>query len=269
MKAARWGLIVLLAQLGFIVPVQAATLGDLGLSESQARALEIWLKGPVISPGISFGSPVGFGLDFGELAASIGGSTLPESQQDSVGSADGSMALAFGLGDAQRFAGLETTINLISLREGFAEDGNFGVKLHTAISRYRIGFAVGVEGVEGWGAADDQDRNVYGVVTKFFNLMPNRLENPVPMSINVGVGNGRFRDLDADGVGVFGGIAVLPHPQFSIIADWTGRDLNAGVSVVPVVLWPFIVTVGAVNLTEQDDQSVEFAAGIGYRFTFN
>jgi len=53
-----------------------------------------------------------------------------------------------------------------------------------------------------------------------------------------------------------------------LIADHTGRDLNAGVSVVPFNRFPMSLTVGVTNLLEQDgfSRAVIGSAGFGLKF---
>ena len=66
---------------------------------------------------------------------------------------------------------------------------------------------------------------------------------------------------------MFGGLAFSPIEMLSLIADWTGRDLNLGVSVVPARQIPLVISLGAINVTEEY-QEVLFAGSIGYSFNF-
>lgn len=249
----------------------AASLADLGLSEAQAEALLKRLNAPKSSPGIAFGSPVGFGLSWGQIGVGVGGATNDNPNVDDY---DGSAAVSIGLGDANKWVGLEANVNIISLNDNgpnsaFGEDGSVNLKLHTTLPG-QAAFAVGVQNIGRWGAAaDDPDSSssVYAAVTKIYNLSSNPL-SPLPLSVNIGVGDGRFQNNGNDGASVFGGIAIIPHQKFSIITDWTGQDLNAGVSIAPFHNYALTITLGAVNLVERLDRPTEFAGGIGYSFKF-
>ena len=242
------------------------TPADLGLTEAQIRDLVRSALPPAASPGISMGSPVGFGASWGNAGIGIGGATAERLSPD----VDGSAGVVFGLGDATKTVGLETTLNIISLTDnapgsGVGEDGNFGVKLHKTL-KPDLAVSVGAENVLPWGAADDIDSSYYVAVTKFLVLGG---DNPSSaLALNVGVGEGRFDYDGNDDVGAFGSIAWIPSEKYSLIADWTGRDWNAGVSLAPLHDVPLTITLGAINLSERLGQDIEFSGGVGYGFSF-
>jgi hypothetical protein len=251
---------------GLATAVNAAHAGDVrdvGLSLPQIRALNAQLTAPITSPGIAFGSPVAFGANFGQVFGGIGGEVLPKAAATSV---DGSAFLGFGLGDAERYVGLEAAATIISIKDDTGEDGDWNFKVHRVLPD-RTGIAVGVEATQGWGLAETRDESYYGVVTHVLDLAPDMPKAPVTLAINVGVGNERFVDPGEDGVNVFGSVALMATRQMSTILDWTGRDLNAAISVVPIRRWPIVLTVGATNMTERFRTS-EFAGGIGFTHSF-
>ena len=175
------------------------------------------------------------------------------------------------MGNAKKWVGLEANVNIISLNDNgpnssFGEDGSVNLKLHTTLPG-QAAFAVGVQNIGRWGAAEVTSSSVYAAVTKIFNLSSDPL-SPLRLSVNLGVGDGRFQNNARDGASVFGGIAIIPHEKFSIITDWTGQDLNAGVSIAPFRNYALTVTLGAVNLVERLSRPTEFAGGIGYSFKF-
>lgn len=242
----------------------AATVSDLGLSLEQIRTLNAQLTAPITAPGVAFGSPVAYGASWRQAFVGVGGQTIPPGSDEDV---DGSMIVGFGLGDPERYVGLELSSTIISLQDDFGEDGNFNAKLHRALP-WRASVAVGVQEFEGWGAAQNTQESVYGVYTQSFELAPGNPRHPVPLIVNVGVGDERFTDPGENGVNVFGSIAVHPHRQLSLIVDYTGRDTNAGVSFVPFRRTPLVVTLGAINLGERFGNDVEFAGGVGYLYQF-
>lgn len=247
----------------------AISLDQLNLPESVMQQLRDQLTAPKGAPGIAFGSPVAFGAQWGDLYAGIGGQTLPEKTAKGR-DVDGSLALGFGLGNASKSIGLDTTIGVISLEDEFAEDGNVSFKLHAALPN-QSAFAIGIENTARWGAGENGKSSVYAVYSKLWG--PTLFGKKRPLATSVGVGSQRFVDVDdagkKEGMGVFASTALQVNRRVSTILDWTGVDLNAGVSVVPFRTIPVTITVGAINLTENNDVDVEFSGGIGYSYNFN
>ncbi len=241
---------------------RAATLADLGLSLEQIRSLNAQMTAPIAAPGIAFGSPTGFGAGWGQAFAGIGGQTVPTGP-DGV---DGSALLGFGMGDPRRVFGVEASMNIISLQDNFADDGNWNFKVHRAL-RHRAAVAIGVEDASAWGAAQDRDSSSYVVYTQAVDLSPATPKLPLTVTYNVGVGNHRFADPDTGGAGAFGSASLAWHRQGSFIVDWNGRDLGFAVSIVPFYRMPLVLTAGFTNLTERYGDT-ESAAGIGYLYQF-
>jgi hypothetical protein len=240
---------------------QANSITDLGLSAEQVRALNAQLTAPVASPGIAFGSPTAFGAGWGQAFAGIGGQTVDEPNSE----VDGSALLGLGFGDPNRYLALEAAMNIISLRDSFADDGSWGFKIHHTFAD-RSAFAVGVADVGGWGDATDTDSSTYAAYSKAIDLAPQTPKRPLTLAYNVGIGTERFADPDQD-VGVFGSVALSWHRQSSVIADFDGRDLGIGVSAVPFYRIPLVVSAGFINLTERFDD-LQFAGGVGYLHSF-
>lgn len=239
----------------------AGTVADLGLSVEQIRALNAQLTAPVAAPGIAFGSPTAFGAGWGQVFAGIGGQTLSNAQDE----LDGSALLGAGFGDPRRGLGLEVAMNVISLQEGLGEDGNWNLKLHRTLP-WRAALAVGIEDTGGWGAAKDTESSSYAAYSQVIDLAPDSPKRPLSLAFTLGVGDERFADPDS-GMGVFGAVSLALHRQGSVIADWTGRDLNLGASVAPFYRIPLVVTIGFINLTERYED-IEFAGGVGYLHQF-
>jgi len=244
-------------------PAQAINVNEIGLSADQIRSLNAQLTSPAAAPGIAFGSPVAYGADWGQLFGGLGGQTLPAGAQDSL---DGSALLGLGLGDSS-VVGVELSATVISVKESFGEDGAFNGKIHRALGN-RSAIAIGVENTAGWGAAGDVDGSIYAVYTQAIDLAPNRARAPMPLVFSVGFGDERFVDPGRDSIGLFGSVSVHPHRQLSAIADYTGRDLNLALSIVPVRTWPVVLTAGMINMRERLGQESEFAGGIGFLHQF-
>lgn len=225
-----------------------ATFASAGVQPTQTKA----------SPAVAFGSPIGFGLNGGQLAVGIGGQTTDAPGANHF---DGSMGVAAGLGNSAESLGFELTANLISLRDNFGEDGSFNAKIHHMLNA-TTSVAVGAESFGGWGDARDSRTSAYAAVTTVVNP-------GLPVVLNLGAGTNRFAsNNETNSTGVFGSIAVIPTDRLSFVVDYTGIDTNAAVSVVPVASLPITLTLGYVNLQEQEGLSREFAGGLGYLYRF-
>lgn len=242
---------------------QAATLEDFGLSGEESALIQGKLRSPSASPGIAFGSPIGFGTGYTEFFAGVGGQTMPDTAPDSV---DGSASAGVGIGNPFKWLAVEVSTTIISLQDSFGSDGNLNAKLHYVLPG-RIGVAVGVENAAPWGDADGTDPSYYFAATKSFDVFPAHLSTPLRLSLNAGVGDNRFaKPEDPDSIGGFGSVALSYNQRISLIADWTGRDANAGISMLPFGGIPLVLTVGVINLTERYGVETQFAGGIGYTF---
>src|SRR3546814_8068600 len=86
----------------------------------------------------------------------------------------GAAAIVFGLGDAEKYAGLEVAAVSGALfgshgsKDSFGESGSIGLKLHTNVPGYAA-FAVGVDGTGRWGSKSythASSSSVYAVATQ-------------------------------------------------------------------------------------------------------
>ena len=239
----------------------AGSVTDLGLSLEQVRALNAQLTAPIAAPGIAFGSPTGFGANWGQAYAGIGGQTASNSED----SLDGSALLGAGLGDSRRFLGLDATMNIISLQEGFAKDGSWGFKLHHTFP-FRAAFAIGVDDTGGWGDAQQTKSSSYIAYTQVIDLAADSPKRPLSLALNLGAGRERYAE-PGDSTGFFGSAALAVHRQGSVIVDYHRGDFSLGASAVPFYRMPIVISIGLINLTEEH-ADMEFAAGVGYLYHF-
>lgn len=252
-----------------LAPVGSAvaqpSLDSLGLSGDAERAIRALLTRPASTPGASFGSPIAFGANLGDVFVGIGGTeTLPSNNVDDY---DGGAVVGFGLGDAKRAIASEITVGIISIQDDFGEDGNVGIKVHSMISD-TVSVAVGAENLGRWGQAEGTQSSHYFALGKAWQLRPSVPSNPLTLITNIGVGDNRFDDFGESDTGVFGSAALYFTRQVGGIVDWTGRQLNAGVSFVPFRNFPMNVTLGAANVTEENNQDVQFSGSVGFSFNF-
>lgn len=209
-------------------------------------------------------APVAFGAGWGGVGIGVYGQSIDYSPNEDY---DGSAGIAFGLGNPDKYVGLETVVSTSSLTgasgDDFGEAGSVGLKLHTNLPGH-ASFAVGVTGTGRWGNAQPGNTSsVYAVGTKFF-----RLGNTVGLVANLGLGDNLYQEPGKSGANVLGSLALYISPRVSIIGEYTGRFANAAVSAAPFRSLPLTVTLGAVNLGESHGFDTEFAGSVGLGFSF-
>lgn len=259
-----------------------AVAAALVTANAQGAAISVPQSAPNSYAGATFGSPMAFGADWGTVGIGVFGQTLPDSfngtKVDNDEDVDGSAALVFGLGDADKYVGLETAIVTTSLTgsgdltgnddsDEFGESGGLSFKLHTNVPG-GAALAIGVIGTGRWGEAEDNNESsVYANATKVFSIDTGSRKHA--LVANIGVGDGSFTSgFNDDGVNVFGSLAFYITRQFSLIADHTGRFTNLAASAAPIRGIPLVVTVGAVNVGERFDSDVEFGGTLAYTLSF-
>ncbi|MFQ3679725.1 MAG: hypothetical protein SNJ60_04365 [Pseudanabaenaceae cyanobacterium] len=231
-------------------------------------------RGQKFFPSFTAGSPSAFGASWGDVFAGL--SLIDRSSP--VGSptdkADGSIALGFGMGDAAGLAGLEVVYNIISLTPSrFAANGNFDFKLHKSFPDLWA-VALGWENAINYGPdAGGTPSSVYGSASKLLVLQPDNLENPMLLGLTLGAGGGRFRPFAdqinrVSSVGIFAAAGLQVLPNLSVILDWTGQNLNAGVSYVPFRNVPFYVNATAVDVAGSTDFGTRYSIGFGIGYNF-
>lgn len=260
----------------------AASAATYQLTDAQKRAIVAMLTAPKASPGTALTVPSGFGAANGQVYVAIGGTTTEKTatQKDGL---DGSASVGVGLGDASEFLALELQANIISLTDNapgsdFGEEGSFSVKLSRNVGAASA-ISVGAENVSTWGDSLDGTKASGYIAFTTLKSLSNNPVNPLTLSVTVGAGTERFQDKD-NGVrdsdaGLFGSVALAVHRQVSLIADYNGNYVNAGVSIVPLRSHPLTVTLSAVNVNDVSSADggtstgdTEFGGSLGYSWNF-
>jgi len=183
---------------------------------------------------------------------------------------DGALAFGFGLGNPVDRLGVEVAITSFSTeRSGYFNRTQASFKVHRLVGD---GWSVAA----GWesavvlsGDGGDGGDSRFAVVSRTIRL--NEASRPLnSLTLSAGVGNGRFRTESAifegrSTVGVFGGGSLRVLPWASVIAEWTGQDVGAGVSLAPLARFPLILNVGLADLTGTagDGARLTASGGIG------
>lgn len=221
------------------------------------------------APGITLGTPSGFGADYGDAFAGAGF----QSETRRRDRPDGGAVVGFGIGDAATAVGVETALSLFGTFRSCCR-GGVSVKVHRLLPG-RSSVAVGIENGAVWGEAigseegTDAGTSLYAAGSRIFQLRPQATDPFSMLTLTVGVGNGRFRResdiLDGvERVNVFGSASLRMFRSLAAIGNWTGQDLVAGLSWVPTSEWPLVITPAVADLTT----SPRFVLGVGVGFDY-
>jgi hypothetical protein len=232
--------------------------------------LEMAARGARAAPGITLGTPSGYGADWGDAMLGFGFQATTRLHDRP----DGVVTFAFGLGDARKYAGLELAASSYGTARTCCR-GGLSLKLHRELP-WDMGLAVGWENGAVWGGFDpdpaeetDAGSSVYGVVSKVVHLRPGAADPYRTLTFTLGAGNGRFRTeddiiADRETANVFGGVSLRMSRGTSVVADWTGQDLVAGFSFLPFRDIAFVVLPGVADITTK----ARFIIGAGYGFDY-
>jgi len=227
------------------------------------------------APGVSTASPLAFGPNFGDVF--FGGGYQGKTRNG--GGDDGSLSGGFGLGNAQTAIGLEVVlVSASTVRSGLFERTMMALKAHKALPG-NAGIAFGIEGIELNGESG-ADPNWYAVASRVVALRDGG-NDATPFSqatLNIGVGNGRFcateevatdifttKDCSAN---VFASVGLRANKYIGLIGDYTGQDINLGLSLAPFPKFPIVFTPALVDVAGMANKEMRFTlgAGIGMRF---
>jgi hypothetical protein len=256
---------------------EQSTMGD---STTTATAATSSQRRYRVGPSTTFYTPSGFGLRRRQavLWALYQADTRNSSEDD------GSIGATVGLGNPDRL-GLDVGVNFLSLfggrgdDAGFGERGSFNFKLHRRI-RPDLSVAVGVRNTLIWDGSDSPTR-YYAVASKVFSLKPNYRDSFSRLYASLGIErssvgsqNDPFRReaqsvIDEFGrTNVFGSLAVKLAEPVNAFVEWSGEDLNAGVSFVPFRNVPLVVTPAIVDITGKASDDARFNLAVAYLFNF-
>jgi hypothetical protein len=262
----------LLAAASLALPASAQDPRE-NLRLPQPPGIEVPARGRFTAPAAAIGIPTGFGADFGDvfLGAGMQARTRYSEKMDGGGVA------GLGLGDARRYFGVELAAAQFGTMRSCCR-GGLSFKVHRMLPG-AASVAVGWENAVGWGhlagAEDgpftDAGTSVYAVASK---LVPLGSDPGAPFGsivTTLGVGTGRFRSEGdiLDGrktANLFGGVAMRVAEPMSVVASWTGQDVNTGISLIPIRSLPVVLSVGAADVSTQP--RAIFGVGLGFAYPY-
>ncbi len=214
------------------------------------------------SPGSSSNTPTAYGGSWGSVGVGLSYQERTRYTDES----DGSSGLVVSFGDSRSAVGLDVGVGFLDLSD-FGDRGSFSLKVHRQLPQ-EFAVAVGLENALIWGFSDS-DTSVYGVVSKRFRLQESSQDPFSRLNLSVGIGNGRFRSEDdvqndEGSVGLFGSVAIQVISPVSVFTEWTGQDLNVGMSVLPFRDLSLVITPTLSDITGTAGDGTRFTLGVGY-----
>lgn len=250
-----------------IEPTTSDSLEDLRSQYLLLIPEDMLMKVVAVSvPGSTVGTPTAFGAEWRDVYAGM----TYQHRIRFADAQDGAIAIGFGIGNSRKYVGLDIAYTNYDLVGDTFQDGSVSVKLHKRLPR-DLGLAIGIENIVEHGN-NDSGTSLYGIATKIFRFRESTTQPFSMMTLSVGAGNGRFR-TESDvlegkkTVGVFGSVGIRIVRPLAFIADWTGQDLNLGLSIAPLRKHPLIITGALADVTGSAGDGSRFVLGVGYGFS--
>ena len=224
--------------------------------------------GEGIRPSVTISTPTAFGAGWGQVYAGL-------SYQDRLRYSDwhdGIITVGAGAGNPARTVGLAATVHLLDTYTDFGKDRSLSLKLHRRLP-YRSAIAVGYENI--WHTRGTDGGDSHYVVAS--TVVPLRSDPGAPlglMVVSAGLGDDRFlaeeRFARAEGgVNAFGSLAVRFLRSVNGLVNWTGQDLNLGLSIAPHRALPIVFTPAVLDVTGRAGDgarvAVSVSAGVNLR----
>jgi hypothetical protein len=222
-------------------------------------------SGRRLQPGLTLNTPTAFGPGWGHVYAGV-------SYQDRIRYSDwhdGILAAGAGFGNPARTVGLSATVSLLDTYTEFGKDRSLSLKLHRHLP-LRSAVAVGYENIWHTAGTDGGDSH-YAVASTILLLRADPTAPFGSVVVSAGLGDDRFLAEEQFargkmGVNPFGSLALRLLRPVNGLVNWSGQDLNLGLSMVPHPVLPITITPALLDVTGRAGDGARFAvsAGIGY-----
>jgi hypothetical protein len=183
--------------------------------------------------GMTIMTPSGWGASSGMVFLGAG-ITSPQVYSDND---DTAVVAGIGIGNPSKNLGIELSavMNDVSQRSNFS----YGIKLSRIVGD-GTSVAVGGENLFRDKSKNDADESCYIVVSHAVQgLSSESSAGSSKLNLTLGVGKGRFSDMSPDdiaagkgehGTRVFGSVACELFKATNVVVEWSGINLNAGIS---------------------------------------
>jgi hypothetical protein len=219
-------------------------------------------------------TPTGWGASEGMVFFGIGCTTPQVYSHRS----DGDSGAGIGIGSPSKNLGLELSVAMMDLsgRDNFS----YGIKVHRIIAD---GTSIGIGGVNLFRdkIKSDADESFYVAVSHAVQSVPSdNNPNESKLHVNLGVGSGMFSTMSPydiaagkrkHGSYVFGSTAYEIFEATNAIIEWSGINLNAGISTGLISISdhvPVTVTVAAGDLTSYSGDGVRMYCSVSSAILF-
>ena len=190
--------------------------------------------------------------------------------------ADGIVAMGYGMGDPVLNVGLQIGTTLSDLSE--LNNISFSFKVHRYLARGTT-IAVGGESLfSNDDFADDAGDTFYFVVSHVVQVFGSSRPGIGRVHVSAGVGSGRFarksgRDFSEgkgrNGTAAFGNVAVEVAGGMNIISEWSGTNLLVGVSrTIQTRNVPISLSFAIADLTNYSGNGVRVLGGAAVAVSF-
>jgi hypothetical protein len=139
---------------------------------------------------------------------------------------DGSIALGFGLGDAETGIGGQVTATITSLTDDFGDSGYLTLKAATRLRGSATPMYLGVtaDHLAGWGDAEAPDESLDLTFTAFPKANIGGVDRRLMLTLGAG---SHIRNNNAD-PGVYLGAGMALSDSWAASLAWTGEDVTIG-----------------------------------------
>ncbi len=252
-----------------LVPVAGQAQQD-----QQAQRVPEWLQKLRLpnSAAKSIMTPSAWGAAFGSAFLGVG----VTERSPYLPSADGIVAMGYGMGDPVLKVGLQIGTTVSDLSE--FNNVSFSFKLHRYLAR-GTSIAVGGESLFSNDVfADDAGDTFYFVVSHVVQAFGSSRRGIGRVHVSAGVGSGRFaRKSDRDfsegkgwnGTAVFGNVALEVARGTNIIFEWSGTNLLTGISrTIQTQNVPISLSLAITDLTHYSGNGVRVLGGAALAVSF-
>ena len=220
-------------------------------ADAQVAAAPI-MRRFLLSPSLNGGVPTGYVGGWGDyyIAGSVG---TPGNLRDGV--PDASLSLGIGLGDPQRYLGVDVNWGIGSIKD-FNANGSLGVSVGRILvnrSDLQVAVAGGLIDAYAYGTeANKPPVSAYGAITMAMPLRPDDERFPQRLQFTLGGGGSGFAaigpNFQTTDTGFFAAAGVELLPNLGISLGHSSRSTNLNLSYIPFAGLPVFINLVAADL---------------------
>jgi hypothetical protein len=219
-------------------------------------------------------TPGGWGASAGMVFVGAGTVT----PQVYTNHSDGSVGAGFGLGNPEKNMGVELSVAMMDVDK--MDNFSYGIKVHHIIAD---GTSIALGGINLFHDKNksDADESFYVAISHAVQSLPSEYQpNQSKLHVSVGVGNGMFSRMSPDdiaagkgkhGTRVFGSTAYEVFKATNIIVEWSGINMNSGISTGLLTFdenIPVTLTVAAGDMTHYSGDGVRLLCALSCAVSF-